>query len=1026
MRIVIDLQAAQGRSRFRGIGRYSISLAKAMVRNRGDHEIIIALNGLLPESIEFIRAEFDGLLPQSNIVIWQAIAPLYPAGDNPAHSLNKQVSELLRNNFLASLQPDIVHITNLMDGWDEDVVTSVNEENKSFLTAVTFYDVIPLMNPQTYLVDPAVSRYYHEKINNLKRADILLAISKSSSEEAIDYLEVNHLKVFNIMSATEDYFQPLYLSNTTEQLIHQKFGLIHPFIMYSGATDERKNHLRLIKAFSLLPIDVRKSHQLILVGHLPNEHREKFEMYIKLCGLQKSDVLITGRVSDDEMVQLYNLCKLFVFPSWHEGFGLPALEAMACGAAVIGSNTSSIPEVIGRVDALFDPFDEQSIMLKILEVLNNDKLRADLASHGLRQARKFSWDESARRALKAFEDSYAVHKPTIREESSKQIITSKLIEKIIKLENKLINEIDLKKLAGVIAHNHPKNSEKQLFIDVSELAHRDSKTGIQRVVRSIVAELIANPPAGYRVEPVYVIEHITNYYCYARKFKQNFSGDYTELAEDTPIELANGDIFIGLDLQHHVVMQQEPFYRYMKQMGVQVHFVIYDLLPVLLPDVFPKGTADIHGKWLSVLAQADGVLCISRAVADEMLEWLNVFGPERVRPLNIGWFHLGADVSGSVPSKGLPDNAKSVFIALSKRPTFVMVGTIEPRKGQMQTLLACEQLWAQGIDINLVIVGKNGWNVDLLLEMLRNHSELGKRLFWLAGVSDEYLEKVYASSSCLIGASEGEGFGLPLIEAAQYKIPMILRDIPVFREVAGEFAYYFKNDKNPAVLATSIKEWMLLNEKNNQPKSDLMPWITWKQSTEDLLNIVLKNQWYSNWKPDNIYRFWGGDNRLGTQVGKRTGKNIESIGEAGYLIFGPYITMPVGNYNITIKGTSHVISSARMDVAVNGGSVILGESPLGEADSDGCMISLPILLNKECNDLEVRIWVSAESDIKISEIEIIPESAVEIKDITEDIGNMDNTDMAVESAEVIALESEISPISTNANKTKQSKRNKRR
>ena len=153
---------------------------------------------------------------------------------------------------------------------------------------------------------------------------------------------------------------------------------------------------------------------------------------------------------------------------------------------------------------------------------------------------------------------------------------------------------------------------------------------------------------------------------------------------------------------------------------------------------------------------------------------------------------------------------------------------------------------------------------------------------------------------------------------------------------------------------------------------------------------------------------------------------MQSTQREGYLIYGPYISMPVGNYNITIKGTSHVISSARMDVAVNGGSVILGESPLGEADSDGCMISLPILLDKECNDLEVRIWVSAESDIKISEIEIIPESAVEIKDITEDIGNMDNTDMAVESAEVIAAESEISPIATNANKSKQSKRNKRR
>jgi len=110
--------------------------------------------------------------------------------------------------------------------------------------------------------------------------------------------------------------------------------------MYSGATDERKNHLRLIQAFALIPESDRKNYQVAIVGGLPHEHRLQFEEHAKMCGLTTTDVVITGRVTDTEMVGLYNICELFVFPSWHEGFGLPALEAMSCGAPVIGSNNN--------------------------------------------------------------------------------------------------------------------------------------------------------------------------------------------------------------------------------------------------------------------------------------------------------------------------------------------------------------------------------------------------------------------------------------------------------------------------------------------------------------------------------------------------------------------------------------------------------------------------------------------------------------------------------------------------------------
>lgn len=979
MRIVIDLQGAQGASRHRGIGRYSLSLAQAMVRNRGKHEIIIALNGLLPDTIEPIRAAFDGLLPQENIRVWHAASSVHPLGSE--NTWRRHTAELQREAFLASLQPDIVHITSLFEGFIDDAIHSIGLHPAPIPTAVTFYDLIPLMQSETYLKpNPTYEAFYREKVDYLKRADLYLAISESSRQESMEYLAATSEQAVNIAAAVDAHFKPIHVSEAEKQTLRKRFGLARPFLMYSGATDERKNHLRLIKAFSILSPFLRKNYQLAIVGHLPNEHRENFEAYAKLCGLKPNDVVITGRVTDEEMVQFYNLCELFVFPSWHEGFGLPALEAMSCGAPVIGSNTTSLPEVIGRKDALFDPFDEKSIAQKITEVLTNDQLRNDLARHGLEQAKKFSWEESAKRAIAAFERWYDKqhHKnAAAKSAQSKPTAVSLLIERIAKLANPPVEERDWLMTAQAIAQNHPQSTEKQLLVDISELAHRDHKTGIQRVVRSVLAELLTNPPPGFRVEPVYANPHEPGYR-HARQFKQRFLNHTEQLVEDVPLEAFSGDVFLGLDLQHHTVLQQVAFYAHLRRIGVQVHFVVYDLLPVLLPKLFPKGTSAIHAQWLSALAQIDGVLCISRAVADEMVEWLGVFGPERLRPFKLGWFHLGADVTSSVPTTGLPTDASDVLKILSKRPTFLSVGTIEPRKGQLQTLVAFEQLWDKNIDINLVFVGKQGWNVEILVEKLRNHPERNHRLFWLEGISDEYLEKAYAVSTCLIAASEGEGFGLPLIEAAQHKKPIIARDIPVFREVAGEHAFYFSG-LEPNALADAVQEWLELDKVGQTPQSDTMPWLTWKQSTQNLLDVMLGNQWYKKWWPDGIQRFWGSDSRLGSQVGKHVGRNIETTGQEGYLIFGPYMPLIAGHYQVVIRGAlgKNGAARARMDVVVDKGALVVAESALHKSDKDGCLVSLQISLDAPCIDFEVRVWVEATSDVTISLLEIQPASEIE-------------------------------------------------
>jgi glycosyltransferase involved in cell wall biosynthesis len=309
----------------------------------------------------------------------------------------------------------------------------------------------------------------------------------------------------------------------------------------------------------------------------------------------------------------------------------------------------------------------------------------------------------------------------------------------------------------------------------------------------------------------------------------------TNVLEDRKIDFRSGDIFLGLDLHHQSPAEQAGYIEKMRRLGVFVAFVVYDLLPIRFPEAFPEVGFSLHSNWLkSVSRSADGLVCISNAVADEVREWLQENAGEGENRPAVESFHLGADIANSKPSQGVPSNAREVVAMLRERPTFLTVGTIEPRKSYSQILSAFEELWARGVDVNLVIIGKQGWMVERLIDAINGHQELNRRLFWLQNISDEYLEVIYASSNCLIAASQGEGFGLPLIEASAHNLPVIARDIPVFREVAGESAHYFSGLESKD-LSGAIEEWLILKEEDNMPRLDGMKRLTWKESCQELL-----------------------------------------------------------------------------------------------------------------------------------------------------------------------------------------------
>lgn len=842
MRIVIDMQGAQTESRFRGIGRYTLSLAQAIVRNRGEHEIILALSGLFPETIESIRAAFDGLLPQENIRVWHALGPVHER--EPGNEWRREVAERIREAFLASLWPDVVYVSSLFEGYIDDAVTSIGVFAPQIPTVVTLYDLIPLLNPETYLKPNSdYAQYYQRKIEHLRRANSWLAISESAANEGREALALPFDAVVNISTACDAVFHHLDISEAERQQLQTRFGITKPFILYSGGADERKNLHRSIRAYAQLPKSLQVAHQLVLAGRMPEGEVAELRQTAKSAGIGVGQVLFTGYVTNEDLARFYNLCTVFIFPSLHEGFGLPALEAMSCGTAVIGANTTSVPEVIGRQDAMFDPYDEAAIRQKLAQVLGDEAFRSELAAHGLEQAKKFSWDESAKRAIAAFESLHGSLKRSIT-----YINCSLSGDRLIQALAQCITDPEsaaLTKIAVCIAQNKNAGIARQLMLDVSELSQRDAATGVQRVVRSYLKALLQSPPAGFRVEPIYATQD--EGYRYARRFTQRFLGQDTEHLTDDPVQWQRGDVFFGLDMQHHVQLAHAAFYQQLRLDGVTVKFLVYDLLPIQLAGLFKDSNLkELHEQLLKIIAAADGAICISNATADAYKNWIAENAIRQSSNFQVAWVHIGADIDGSKPSQGLPTDALAVLNTIRSRPSFLCVATLEPRKGQQQIVEALQLLWNDGLDVNLVLVGQQGWKIEALAEAIRNHPEKDQRLFWLQGISDEYLEHVYRASTCLINASINEGFGLPLIEAARHGIPIVARDIPVFREVAGDCAFYFIGE-TPRDLATALKAWFGLHQEGRHPKSEQMRWSTWEESAERLKAALIQEN-YPRWQ----------------------------------------------------------------------------------------------------------------------------------------------------------------------------------
>lgn len=408
----------------------------------------------------------------------------------------------------------------------------------------------------------------------------------------------------------------------------------------------------------------------------------------------------------------------------------------------------------------------------------------------------------------------------------KPIVIKKIFDVLTKRPRRLLSkEFYLRVIraiqSSIAFQKLPPSDRPRLYFDVTVLSVVDNKTGVQRVIRSVFQEIKPLIKDRYEIIPVS---------CTAvnRGFLVLHEIDSWEKREFRPtkykISPKDGDVFLSLEQAFVEHLAQEETFRDMKERGCRIILTVYDLLPLELPHCFPHEVKDIFEKWLLSASNFAEFLSDSKTVQADLIYYL---ATKNIKANDSYWFYPGSDFVQKISTSGqTPEQSLYLRNLKNFKYNFLMVGTIEPRKGHKIILDLFSQLWEVAEDnISLTFIGKEGWMVGELIKSISNSKYFNKTLFWFSDASDSFLDLCYKETDAVIVASLNEGFGLPIIEAAQRNCRIIANDIPVFREVSPE-GCFFLNLTNPIVALKQLKDWL-----KEPPKACLCPRTkSWKET----------------------------------------------------------------------------------------------------------------------------------------------------------------------------------------------------
>ncbi len=389
VRIGIDMLAVQSPgSRGRGIGRYGVNLVSALLARDMANEYVLYGHDEFPT--DHIPAA-----PNASALILRRDA------DRGTPTMACVFDHLARTN------PQRLDLLLLLSPFDMASDYAPPPKPLNGLTLATIvYDLIPFLFQEQYLPQVLWAERYYRHLRSLWRYDAYLAISEATRADCLALMHWPEDHVINISTASDGRF---FVPDATQQMPSgsaaalRKLGITQPFVFCVSGQDpgnDRKNMRGLIDAFCLLPEPLRQSHQLVITCAMSDDYIERIRAHARERGVA-NQLVLTNRVPDEALLVLYQRCAVFVFPSHYEGFGLPILEAMQCGAAVVGGNNSSQIEVVGQAGLLVNTYDTADIAAKTARLLSDRRLANELGRKAIEHARSFTWERTADRALEA-------------------------------------------------------------------------------------------------------------------------------------------------------------------------------------------------------------------------------------------------------------------------------------------------------------------------------------------------------------------------------------------------------------------------------------------------------------------------------------------------------------------------------------------------------------------------------------------------------------------------------------------------
>lgn len=344
--VALDLRAAQSRIyRERGIARYALNLVAALVEHHPELVGSVIVDPDRPPA-----ADLDRVLPSGRV----RTPGTWPAEERIFHAMSPFDLE--------------VPVSEL---WPRAA------SRAGMRLILTVYDLIPHLFPKTYLVDPAARAAYRARHHLVRAADHIVTLSASAATDLMEQLGIDESRITVIGAAAEPRFQrPASRGRAASQAVEAVEGLEPGYIVYNGGVEPRKNMEALVEAYAALPSEVKEHRQLVLVCRMDEDSQAGYQRMARELGIE-GQLVLTGYVPDELLVLLNQGADLVAFPSLYEGYGLPVVEAIACGAPVIASGTSSLPELVAP-EACFDPRDIPQLTALMQRALTDPALRARL------------------------------------------------------------------------------------------------------------------------------------------------------------------------------------------------------------------------------------------------------------------------------------------------------------------------------------------------------------------------------------------------------------------------------------------------------------------------------------------------------------------------------------------------------------------------------------------------------------------------------------------------------------------------